>query len=365
LISFYRLRKLNLKIDSLEYHLNWNDYKSSFSEMIQGICLKEEMTDCTISNGKKSFALHRMILATCSTYLRSLFHSIPYEDHPVILVNDMKDEIIEMLIGYMYSGQVSVTQDEIVPLLSAAKSLGIKGLLDVPLPNSDSEKSPPRQSSSTRPGPPPLKKLKQNPVHSSQQQQHLQQKPCDTKLSRSLKREKYVVSDNDLDMIIDDSVEGVDPLDNDDLTDHELLSQLTDEMTAYSLVPDTSPPGGLNKSLAAGGIILAEPKRVQMKNGAGENPYQMVLYSCSHCGKEFTSKRKHQRHVLNVHFRYNPVQCPFCQKGHRDNYNLKQHVCPVINMKYGVYKSSGGLMEPSIDTSPIKQEDLAQIQTAE
>ena len=21
---------------------------------------------------------------------------------------------------------------------------------------------------------------------------------------------------------------------------------------------------------------------------------------------------------------YNPVQCPFCNKGHRDNYNLKQ-----------------------------------------
>ena len=26
------------------------------------------------------------------------------------------------------------------------------------------------------------------------------------------------------------------------------------------------------------------------------------IYSCQHCGKEFTSKRKHQRHVLNVHF---------------------------------------------------------------
>ena len=25
-------------------------------------------------------------------------------------------------------------------------------------------------------------------------------------------------------------------------------------------------------------------------------------YSCEHCGKDFTSKRKHQRHVLNVHF---------------------------------------------------------------
>ena len=37
-------------------------------------------------------------------------------------------------------------------------------------------------------------------------------------------------------------------------------------------------------------------------------------------------------------FSYNPVQCPFCNKGHRDNYNLKQHVCPVLNMKYGMFE---------------------------
>ena len=37
--------------------------------------------------------------------------------------------------------------------------------------------------------------------------------------------------------------------------------------------------------------------------------------------------------------RYNPVQCPFCEKGHRDNYNLKQHVCPVLNMKYGNFQT--------------------------
>ena len=39
----------------------------------------------------------------------------------------LQDEIVEMLIGYMYSGEVSVTQEDIVPLLNAAKSLGIKG----------------------------------------------------------------------------------------------------------------------------------------------------------------------------------------------------------------------------------------------
>ena len=55
--------------------------------------------------------------------------------------------------------------------------------------------------------------------------------------------------------------------------------------------------------------------------------------------------------------RYNPVQCPFCNKGHRDNYNLKQHVCPVLNMKYGVFEKkeleAGGSMGSSIGVSNV------------
>ena len=41
-------------------------------------------------------------------------------------------------------------------------------------------------------------------------------------------------------------------------------------------------------------------------------------------------------------FSYNPVQRPFYNKGHRDNYNLKQHVCPVLNMKYGMFEKKEG-----------------------
>ena len=58
---------------------------------------------------------------------------------------------------------------------------------------------------------------------------------------------------------------------------------------------------------------------------------------------------------FNIIFSYNPVQCPFCNKGHRDNYNLKQHVCPVLNMKYGMFEKketeAGGSLGNSIGVS--------------
>ena len=62
-------------------------------------------------------------------------------------------------------------------------------------------------------------------------------------------------------------------------------------------------------------------------------------------------------------FRYNPVQCPFCNKGHRDNYNLKQHVCPVLNMKYGLFEkkeleTGGGAMTNIPGVPSLSQREL-------
>ena len=67
---------------------------------------------------------------------------------------------MELLVRYMYSGQVSVTEDQLVPLVQAAKSLSIKGLLDVPV-QEKCETEPKPQTSS--PKPPPAKKPKLKP----------------------------------------------------------------------------------------------------------------------------------------------------------------------------------------------------------
>ena len=47
----------------------------------------------------------------------------------------------------MYSGEVSVTEEQLVPLVQAAKTLGIKGLVDVPV--QDRVKSGERKQSAT------------------------------------------------------------------------------------------------------------------------------------------------------------------------------------------------------------------------
>ena len=44
-----------------EFLLKWNDYQSSFSSMMESICLTEEMTDGTIAVGERTFYAHRWV----------------------------------------------------------------------------------------------------------------------------------------------------------------------------------------------------------------------------------------------------------------------------------------------------------------
>ena len=53
----------------------------------------------------------------------------------------------------MYSGEVSVTEEQLVPLVQAAKTLGIKGLVDVPV--QDRVKSAETKQAAPPPSPPP------------------------------------------------------------------------------------------------------------------------------------------------------------------------------------------------------------------
>jgi len=291
-----------------EFLLKWNDYQSSFSSMMESLCLSDEMVDCTITagGGSRSYSAHRVILSTCSAYFRSLFSTVAPHQHPVLVLHEMDEVVLELLVRYMYSGQVSVTEEQLVPLVQAAKTLGIKGLVDVPVEDRVREAQQQEEQPAPAPSPPPPRRgcLKVKSASSLLS-------PVLRPVSRIGEVEVFPAPDTgtngDMDTA-DIKEEETGDTSTADTEQSQLLRRLTSEVTA------TSYP------LAADQLLGPQ------------------IYSCEHCGKEFTSKRKNQRHVLNVHFGYNPVQCPFCNKGHRDNYNLKQHVCPVLNMKYGVFE---------------------------
>ena len=78
-----------------------------------------------------------MVLATCSTYFRSLFVGRSVHTpgsgctgHPIVYIPDLSDNVMEHLLSFMYRGETTVPPHLLLPLIDAAKLLGIQGLMD-------------------------------------------------------------------------------------------------------------------------------------------------------------------------------------------------------------------------------------------
>ena len=232
---------------------------------------------------------------------------------------------------YMYSGQVSVTEEQLVPLVQAAKTLGIKGLVDVPVEDrvreaqqQEQEQEPPPPV----PSPPPPRRgcLKVKSASSLLS-------PVLRPLSRIGEVEVFPAPDTGTNGDMDTADIKEEETADTSTADTEQSVSIFINMCNCVMMCDVGWVQWNYSSLQQLLRRLTSEVTATSYPLAADQLLGPQIYSCEHCGKEFTSKRKNQRHVLNVHFGYNPVQCPFCNKGHRDNYNLKQHVCPVLNMK--------------------------------
>ena len=149
------------KLKASEFHLSWNNYEASLASFLRLLTSAKEgeeaLSDVTIScSGGKLFQVfsiaqlsllvslspflcqaHRLVLATCSTYFRSLFMGrnvagvgLGYPTHPIVFIPDLSDAVMDHLLAFMYQGQTTVPPDLLLPLIDAAKLLGIQGLMD-------------------------------------------------------------------------------------------------------------------------------------------------------------------------------------------------------------------------------------------
>ena len=75
----------------------------------------------------KMFAVHKLVLSSCSDYFFTILQSIECPK-PVIVLKDISSNDFEALLSYMYLGEVNVLQDNLPSLLEASESLGVKGL---------------------------------------------------------------------------------------------------------------------------------------------------------------------------------------------------------------------------------------------
>lgn len=108
-------------------HLRWNKHQTTLVSVFDGLLNSEKLTDCTISAEGRQLKAHKVILSACSPYFEELF-SENYEKHPIIILHDVKYDILKALMDFMYRGEVAVHHEKLSGVLTLSESLQVKGL---------------------------------------------------------------------------------------------------------------------------------------------------------------------------------------------------------------------------------------------
>ncbi|KAK7076047.1 hypothetical protein SK128_024779 [Halocaridina rubra] len=115
------------KMDGEHFALHWMDHKNIFSQAIKGLRGKDTFTDATLACDGHFYPVHKFVLSTCSEYLGNIFDWTPCVN-PVIVINNVTSAELEVLMDFMYNGEVNVKEDMISGVLQAAQCMKIRGL---------------------------------------------------------------------------------------------------------------------------------------------------------------------------------------------------------------------------------------------
>lgn len=57
-----------------------------------------------------------------------MFNTMPNNQHPILILKDVKAKLVANLLEFMYQGSVNVKQEELQAFMKIAETLQIKGL---------------------------------------------------------------------------------------------------------------------------------------------------------------------------------------------------------------------------------------------
>ncbi|XP_019853495.1 PREDICTED: kelch-like protein 2 [Amphimedon queenslandica] len=101
---------------------------ASFTVMNQ-LRRDNQLLDIRFRIGDHAFSAHRVVLASCSPYLRAMFTcGMKESTQDEIMLRDIEPQAMELLIDFAYTGEIEVTTENVQDLLPAAGILQLRDL---------------------------------------------------------------------------------------------------------------------------------------------------------------------------------------------------------------------------------------------
>ncbi|KAL1131776.1 hypothetical protein AAG570_011389 [Ranatra chinensis] len=116
------------------YQLKWHSHSAHLHTSVATLYRSDNFTDVTlVTTDGRYLAAHKFVLSACSAYLNRILHitclgANTNSNVVVVLPPDISYRTLAILLQYMYSGEATVSNDQLNGVLKAGEILRIKGL---------------------------------------------------------------------------------------------------------------------------------------------------------------------------------------------------------------------------------------------
>ena len=88
------------------------------------------LCDMTLVDESLEIPAHKMVLAACSPYFYAMFTGFTERDSSRVVLQGLDPEALQILVEYVYTSEVDVTEDNVQCLLPAANLLQLTDVRD-------------------------------------------------------------------------------------------------------------------------------------------------------------------------------------------------------------------------------------------
>ena len=113
-----------------KFCLNWNDFSKNATYFFKELRGDQELSDVTlVSSDGEEIEAHKVILASGSEFFQNLFkQSVKRTPHPLLYMRGLKTTELNLIVDFLYQGEVNVPQEQFEDFLALATELQLKGL---------------------------------------------------------------------------------------------------------------------------------------------------------------------------------------------------------------------------------------------
>ena len=119
--------------------LKWNDFQSNISKTFEILRSETQLFDVIlVGQDLKKISAHRLVLSACSDFFKNIFYSNT-QSHPMLYLDGVDSDEINLMLDYIYKGEVKIMQDHLEKFLEVANKFKLEGLLGSNKETSESE----------------------------------------------------------------------------------------------------------------------------------------------------------------------------------------------------------------------------------